>query len=67
MLFFFYSFMRWFLRLVHIEVCHKSVLETLLLQLHLSGQDIQDHVTSSLQVKMARYVWTEEKMEYFLM
>lgn len=28
--------------------------------------DIRGHVTSGLQMKMARYVWMEEETEYFI-
>lgn len=34
--------------------------------LHISGRDEQGHVTSSPQVKIECYVWTQEETEYFL-
>lgn len=36
------------------------------LHLHVAKRDVQGHVTLSLQVKMVRYVWTEEEIEHFL-
>lgn len=35
------------------------------LHLHVIGRDIQGHETRSLQVKLARYLWTQDKVEYF--
>lgn len=35
------------------------------LHLHISGCDVQGHVTSSLQVKMLLYDWSEDEPEYF--
>lgn len=41
-------------------------MEKLYPHLHMNRCDVQGHVTSALQVKMAYCVWTEEDTEYFL-
>lgn len=41
------------------------VTETLFSHLRLSRRDVWGHVTTSLQVAMARDVWTEDETEYF--
>lgn len=33
--------------------------------LHVSERDVQAHATSSLQVKLEHYIWTEGETEYF--
>lgn len=39
---------RWFFRLIHVEVNRKSVMGTHFMDVHISGLDVQGHVTSSL-------------------
>lgn len=43
-----------------LQKCHGNI------NLHISKCDQHAHITSSLQVKIARYVWTEEETGYFL-
>lgn len=56
------ALMRWFFIRICIVVYRYSENN---LRLLISGSDVQGHATSSLSVKMTRFVWTEEKTEYF--
>lgn len=58
--------MRWFFRYVDIKVYHKKWHgNTFFSHVRVAGRDVLGHMARSLQVKMVRFVWANEKMEYF--
>lgn len=51
-------------RQIDMEVYLLSVMETLVLHLHVTWRDVRGHVTSSLQEEMLCYVCTEEEENF---
>lgn len=60
------AFIRWFFRCSHIEEYRFFFFFFLFWHLCITKRGVQGHVTSSLQVKMVYYDWTQEETGYFL-